>query len=241
MRIFRKIRQKEMFNGKFFKYLLYAIGEVILIFIGVLIAIQFDENREQEQYEAEIELIYTEIQKNILKDITFIEEDIAFCEEKDSIIILVLTEQLTAKDYQDNPGLPPLIASSPSFRQTTTGFDNLMFNKAKLPKKYIALDSLVTYIYAEQAFVLNYEFGMAMDRANEWGLKMKNEKSWYWRWHRDGVQEDQIDYYLNDFTYKNDVTRYRIRVTRFVLPLLKSYKTSSMELYNKIEEVKNKG
>lgn len=42
LKFFRKIRRKLLAENKFSKYLLYAIGEVILVVVGILIAIQID-------------------------------------------------------------------------------------------------------------------------------------------------------------------------------------------------------
>jgi len=55
IKFFRKIRQKLLSENKFSKYLLYAIGEIILVVIGILIALQINNwntnrnNRIQEQ------------------------------------------------------------------------------------------------------------------------------------------------------------------------------------------------
>lgn len=54
MLIFRKIRQSLLSKNKFRNYLLYAIGEIILVVIGILIAIQLNninetsKNRDKE-------------------------------------------------------------------------------------------------------------------------------------------------------------------------------------------------
>jgi hypothetical protein len=42
IKVFRKIRQKMLTENKFGKYLLYAIGEIILVVIGILIALQIN-------------------------------------------------------------------------------------------------------------------------------------------------------------------------------------------------------
>jgi uncharacterized protein DUF6090 len=42
IKFFRKIRQKMLSENKFSKYLIYAIGEIILVVIGILIAIQIN-------------------------------------------------------------------------------------------------------------------------------------------------------------------------------------------------------
>jgi len=57
IKFFRKIRQKMLTENKFSKYLLYAIGEIILVVIGILIALQinnWNENRKQKIAEQEI-------------------------------------------------------------------------------------------------------------------------------------------------------------------------------------------
>ena len=48
IKFFRKIRQKMLTENKFSKYLLYAIGEIILVVIGILIALWIN-NWNQEQ------------------------------------------------------------------------------------------------------------------------------------------------------------------------------------------------
>ena len=42
IKFFRKIRQKLLTENKFSKYLIYAIGEIILVVIGILIALQIN-------------------------------------------------------------------------------------------------------------------------------------------------------------------------------------------------------
>ena len=56
IKIFRKIRQQLLSEGKTGKYLKYAIGEIILVVIGILIALQinnWNENRKNRLTEAD--------------------------------------------------------------------------------------------------------------------------------------------------------------------------------------------
>lgn len=46
IKFFRKIRQKMLTENKFSKYLIYAIGEIILVIIGILIALQINNANE---------------------------------------------------------------------------------------------------------------------------------------------------------------------------------------------------
>ena len=56
---FRKIRKKMADDNKPMKYIRYAIGEVLLVVIGILIALSINNWNEQES-EIKVELSYME-------------------------------------------------------------------------------------------------------------------------------------------------------------------------------------
>ena len=65
MKFFGRFRQKLLAENKFSKYVVYAIGEIILVVIGILIAIQINTWRlEQDNRKTEILLL-----KNIKSDL----------------------------------------------------------------------------------------------------------------------------------------------------------------------------
>jgi hypothetical protein len=58
IKFFRKIRQQLLAENKFSKYLLYAIGEIVLVVIGILIALQvnnWNENRKTQKLKVSYE------------------------------------------------------------------------------------------------------------------------------------------------------------------------------------------
>ncbi|MFC0605208.1 DUF6090 family protein [Winogradskyella pulchriflava] len=69
IKFFRKIRQKMLTENKFSKYLIYAIGEIILVVIGILIALQVSNwNKKRIDSDSEKEALFdlnTEIKSNI--------------------------------------------------------------------------------------------------------------------------------------------------------------------------------
>ncbi|NND08683.1 MAG: hypothetical protein HKN87_20100 [Saprospiraceae bacterium] len=59
IKFFRRIRQELLVEGNFFKYLMYALGEIILVVIGILIALQingWNENLKKEKLKASYEI-----------------------------------------------------------------------------------------------------------------------------------------------------------------------------------------
>jgi hypothetical protein len=65
IKFFRKIRQTLLSENKFSKYLLYAIGEIALVVIGILIAIQLNSIKNKNEQRAD-EIIHLE---NLLSDL----------------------------------------------------------------------------------------------------------------------------------------------------------------------------
>ena len=70
IKFFRKIRQKLLSENKFNKYLIYAIGEIILVVIGILIALQVNNLNERriasDQSKTYLKNLDAEINQNIL-------------------------------------------------------------------------------------------------------------------------------------------------------------------------------
>ena len=69
IKFFRKVRQKLLSENKFSKYLLYAIGEIILVVIGILIALQINIWNEQRKDRIEEANILRDIKGSISTDI----------------------------------------------------------------------------------------------------------------------------------------------------------------------------
>ena len=57
IKFFRKIRRRLLTENKISKYLIYAIGEIVLVMIGILLALQvnnWNENQKTLKLEKEI-------------------------------------------------------------------------------------------------------------------------------------------------------------------------------------------
>lgn len=81
IKFFRKLRQKLLSENKFSKYLIYASGEIILIVIGILIALQinnWNQNRKDKIAESHI---LQEIKGSISTDIKQLKSRIELAKE----------------------------------------------------------------------------------------------------------------------------------------------------------------
>mgnify|MGYP001817630242 FL=1 len=70
LRFFRKLRQRLFTENKFSKYLLYALGEIALVMIGILLALQVNNwNEERKQRQVEIKY-FGNLKNDLQADIT---------------------------------------------------------------------------------------------------------------------------------------------------------------------------
>ena len=69
IKFFRKIRQNLLMENKTGKYFKYAIGEIILVVIGILIALQINNWNEKRGQENKIKSVYSIIKSDLTNDI----------------------------------------------------------------------------------------------------------------------------------------------------------------------------
>ena len=68
IKFFRKIRQKLLSENKFGKYLTYAIGEIILVVIGILIALYINNLNTEKQESITLKGYLNNIAENVKSD-----------------------------------------------------------------------------------------------------------------------------------------------------------------------------
>jgi hypothetical protein len=72
IKFFGKIRQRLMAENKFKNYLLYAIGEIVLIVIGILIALQLNNWNEKRKQDIKRDYYLSSLLANLNENITYL-------------------------------------------------------------------------------------------------------------------------------------------------------------------------
>jgi len=69
IKFFRKVRQRLLIENKFNKYSIYAIGEIVLVVIGILIALQINNWNNSKSDDRIIQNFMKSIESNIREDL----------------------------------------------------------------------------------------------------------------------------------------------------------------------------
>lgn len=104
IKFFRKIRQRLLSENKFSKYLIYALGEIILVVIGILIALSLNNwNTEQKERALEVETL-RELHASFLGDLNDINFNLAFHEKglfSSQQLLIAFDEEVPYNDSLD--------------------------------------------------------------------------------------------------------------------------------------------
>ena len=101
IKFFRKIRYDLLNKNKTGKYFKYAIGEIVLVIVGILIALSINNWNEERKSTQRILSIFSDLQENLNQDLRSIKPILTFLDTKDSIASKVLKDNLTAQEYQN--------------------------------------------------------------------------------------------------------------------------------------------
>ena len=97
IKFFRKIRQKMLTKNKFSKYLIYAIGEIVLVVIGILIALQVNQWNEVRKNKTSLYSYTTTLIEDLKRDTVVINQTIKFAENSNATIQR-LSDRLSSPD-----------------------------------------------------------------------------------------------------------------------------------------------
>ena len=102
IKFFRKIRYDLMEKNKTGKYFKYAIGEIVLVVIGILIALSINNWNENQKSKKDERYILTEVLKNLEEDDGFV-DDIILQRQKTKNAIIPLRKFVNSETiYNDS-------------------------------------------------------------------------------------------------------------------------------------------
>ena len=102
IKFFRNLRQNLLLEGKTGKYLKYAIGEIILVVIGILIALQINNWNEEKKANRFQQKILVELHSSVLNNIHELNEAIRMNEEAKESCDIILNHLANNIAYQDS-------------------------------------------------------------------------------------------------------------------------------------------
>jgi hypothetical protein len=244
IKFFRKIRQNLLSEGKTGKYFKYAIGEIVLVVIGILIALQINNWNENKKNTEKENKYLSNLSKEIINDSLSLERS-WFKNRQKKIECLELARNYVMGNYSpmdtllfiNNVGFGG-INSRASFTGSTRTYSELVSTGNLSLISNDSIRELIVQYYATKDFLEEYLRNIRSDYANYVnGIKVYNSK------YPDRINTIEIPRILNKLkadkfhSLINQELTYTFSIDR---PLSES-KKEAHELHEKIEEfLKNK-
>jgi hypothetical protein len=147
IKIFGKIRQRLLTENKFSKYLLYAIGEIILVVIGILIALQinkWNDKKIERNREADfIEKLKNQLENNI-ENLNENIEEYTFTYENSNNYIPIIGDSITENVNQKLDSL--VLLNSYDFH-TNINMNTIIEAQQNGDLNLVSSDSLRQFVY----------------------------------------------------------------------------------------------
>lgn len=129
LKFFGKIRQRLLTENKFSKYLLYAIGEIILVVIGILIALSINNWNEEQKNRVTEQKLLIAMQEDLLVNIDRLNNDILLEQRTINQATKIIKHLDERKPY--NPSLDVIFSEaiySPDIVISATSYESIKFN-----------------------------------------------------------------------------------------------------------------
>jgi len=197
-------------KSKFSKYLLYALGEIILVVIGILIALQIDNWNTNRKEIVRLNSILNIVKSDLVKDTLNIKTPIKTYEEKNARIINILEngvsnsslDTISELDIANPKALTALIVTYDLFQMQNKGI--LLLKNIGTNINY-EKDSLITsLINSHSEYKLYFdEDNIAMNKLQTQNIENFEKYPWFTDWVLLKYNKDMFNYfYSEDFQKK---------------------------------------
>lgn len=209
IKFFSKIRYNLMGTGKTGKYLKYAIGEIALVMIGILLALQVNTWNESKKATTNFNKSLESVFNDLKVDLVRVQNVIAYYKEIDTIVDKIINGKHSKDDYRKFSALGRIIFTKYEFQVTDMGYNALMKNAENIPVGHEQLLAELNQQYLRTKENVEDRFNglnnLVTSNHKRYALKYP------WFSQRDSINiERSVQYYANNPIFKNEVNLFKV-------------------------------
>ena len=230
IKFFRHIRKSLLQQNKTGKYFKYAIGEIVLVVIGILIALSINNWNENKKANTNFKKSLVNVFKDLEVDLNKAQDVISNYNRMNTISNNIIEGNYSAADYRKNMSLPRIIFNTYRFHITDMGYKALMQNTEIIPSEH---EQLIAEL--NQQYIITKE--IVEDRYNGLYNFLNSTRERYalnypWFSQRDSMNiEKSIQHYANNPIFKNEVRVYQIFAVANFSKAIQDFYSQGLFLY----------
>ena len=201
---FRKKRKSLADDNKALKYTRYAIGEIVLVVIGILIALQINNWNEKRLKQEQLISVYERTLIDIDNDIQELSARLEYYNGIEFIFKKVINDSITPDLF--DVGLSRILTVGANTSLNKTGVNQL---KELNAKDSLALRIIDVYNIMEIRLINNYERRINLE-VNEVVNTFRDNYEWYPEYMGKTIMQDNSSKELQDYFLYNSNYRHRV-------------------------------
>ena len=237
--VLKKLRNNVIYKYGMKKYLKYAVGEIILVVLGILIALYIKGWYTEVQRENQIDKVASQIVQDLKTDTTMIGTIVRYYEPREEVYKQVMADSMSLEDYKACEFCPSLISHLQPFSPNQNGFNLLKSFDTDLKTHKDSLIHTTKLFYTQTIPMLELLNEMIKDdvlaNLNDW----KNNQDWYANWINQKEDERYYEYLATSPQYKNKVANFYLLLYKNYINGIKAYSQQAINLADKWSKVLN--
>jgi hypothetical protein len=239
MKLFRKSRFSVLKQNKIAPYLIYALGEIFLVVLGILIAVYINNKNEERKQDKELSNIFSIIKNDLLNDIKEAKEIVLIEENKKEFYDSFFNNKLTVKKYEESFELRKLIFGYLEISFNKRGFKLLSeFKNIDKSKDNLIIKAIELYTHRIDEVIADDEL---RDIEFKETYSYWKSQDWWFDYLSNITSKDNfsskefINYALNSKDYRNRVASWHFVNKSAFIPELKRFINEAEEIVKIIE------
>lgn len=217
------------------KYFHYAVGEVLLIVIGVLIAVFLSNYNERLNRKRELRDIIGVLREDFSKDTLVVNEILNHYRIREPLFGNLATGAYSREQIRLCGECKYLITGHRLFYPTTTGIKLLQEHLSEDSSKENLIFVQFMQSYSSLTNQLELMEGNIVEDVNRSLLQWRDQYPWFAEFLQDPNAEGYLDYQENAAEFKNKVAYHYVLVYNNYLPVLDTYVSTLREFLNSVK------
>lgn len=224
-------------GNRFSRYMLYALGEIVLVVVGILIAVSINEWNNDKKQKAEIDQLVKGFQDDLKTNIKDASNSLNFVVSRNENIMKIMKGEITRENYE-NKEIGPIVLSYSATKIVDENIKRILDKEDLLNQELSRLlPDLKSYhenIDFEPHFNTSFsDFTLAQNRY------FVDELPWFSDYIT-STSDEAIDYFLNDPIYMNKVVFYQILLVHNFGSTIANRRNLELSLLHKLDKIGRK-
>jgi hypothetical protein len=222
-----------MFKNNIKSYLLYAFGEIALVMIGILLALQVNNWNEGRKQKQELSSILNTIKLDLVRDTVVASGIIDFYKENGKNSLKIINKEITKDSLDSCLMCRNLVTIYRPFAIQTKGLEMIKNYSNQNNVKNDSLILTITQFYGTLTQLIDDSNGFIKKEVLK-NIESFQEKPWYVDWTQGKMTPEIATYYLSE-DYRKRVAAHNIFGSKNHLQFVTIYKGGAKKIIDMID------